>query len=116
MHGNEYGAAKWGDKIKFNKRYADKEKHNNKILSENIRMKYDSSTLKNNNTCVVGGSGAGKTSFFLTPNLLNQHGCNVITDPKGTLINELGPYLASQPDTRVYSINMCEMKKSMRFN
>ena len=86
MHGKEYGEAKWGDIKEFNKKFADMDNpSNNKIFSENIRFKYDSSTLRNNNTFVVGGSGSGKTSFFLTPNLLNLHGCNVFTDPKGYL-------------------------------
>ena len=72
MHGKEYGEAKWGDIKEFNKKFADMDNpSNNKIFSENIRFKYDSSTLRNNNTFVVGGSGSGKTSFFLTPNLLN---------------------------------------------
>ncbi len=117
MHGQEYGTAKWGDIHTFNSKFGDLENpKENKILSENIRFKYDSSTLKNNNIFVVGGSGAGKTSFFLTPNLLNLHGCNIYTDPKGTLVEELGPYLEAQPDTKVYTINMCEMNKSMHIN
>ena len=117
MHGKEYGEAKWGDIKKFNDKFADMDNpSNNKIFSENIRFKYDSSTLRNNNTFVVGGSGSGKTSFFLTPNLLNLHGCNIFTDPKGTLVEELGPWLEKQPDTRVYTINMCEMNKSMHIN
>ncbi len=117
MHGKEYGEAKWGDIKAFNKKFADMDNpSNNKIFSENIRFKYDSSTLRNNNTFVVGGSGSGKTSFFLTPNLLNLHGCNVFTDPKGTLVEELGPWLDKQPDTRVFTINMCEMNKSQHIN
>ncbi len=117
MHGKEYGEAKWGDIKAFNKKFADEENlSNNKIFSENIRFKYDSSTLRNNNTFVVGGSGSGKTSFFLTPNLLNLHGCNIFTDPKGTLVEELGPWLEKQPDTRVFTINMCEMNKSQHIN
>ena len=117
MHGKEYGEAKWGDIKACNKKFADEENpSNNKIFSENIRFKYDSSTLRNNNTFVVGGSGSGKTSFFLTPNLLNLHGCNIFTDPKGTLVEELGPWLEKQPDTRVFTINMCEMNKSQHIN
>ena len=116
MHGQEYGAAKWGDIAEFNRKYASEDEHENKILSENIRFKYDSSTLRNNNIVVVGGSGAGKTSFFLTPNLMNLHGCNIYTDPKGTLVEELGDYLRAQPDTKVYVINMCEMEKSAHIN
>ena len=58
MHGQEYGAAKWGDIAEFNREYASEDEHGNKILSENIRFKYDSSTLRNNNNVVVGGSGS----------------------------------------------------------
>ncbi|MCR5586756.1 MAG: type IV secretion system protein VirD4 [Lachnospiraceae bacterium] len=73
LHGKEYGEAKWGDIKEFNKKFADMDNpSNNKIFSENIRFKYDSSTLRNNNTFVVGGSVSGKTSFFLTPNLLKR--------------------------------------------
>ena len=136
IHGMEYGSAKWGDKNKFNEKYAhigsanevvasfDRKtklykgglSEHNKVLSENIRFKYDSSTLRNNNIMVVGGSGAGKTAFFLTPNLLSLHDCNIITDPKGSLLDEFGAFLSKQANTRVYSINMCEMEKSMHFN
>ena len=136
IHGLEYGSAKWGDRIKFNAKYAkvtadsdikavrDKStgkfigglSEANKVLSNNIRFRYDSSTLRNNNIIAVGGSGAGKTSFFLTPNLLSMHDCNIYTDPKGGLLEEFGAFLASQKDTRVYSLNMCEMEKSMHFN
>ena len=53
MHGQEYGAAKWGDIYLFNEKYAAEDEHENKILSENIRFKYDLSTLRNNNIVVV---------------------------------------------------------------
>ena len=58
---------------------------------------------------VVGGSGAGKTAFFLTPNLLSLHDCNIYTDPKGSLVEELGAWLSEQRDIRVYTLNLCEM-------
>ena len=86
------------------------------MLSENIRFRYDSDTLRNNNVLVVGGSGAGKTAFFLTPNLLSLHDCNIYTDPKGSLVEELGGWLGRQADTRVYVLNMCDMEKSLHFN
>lgn len=117
MHGEEHGTAKWGDIAAFNHKYADFHNlQNNKILSQNVMFSYNESTLRNNNVFVCGGSGAGKTSFMLTPNLLNCHDCNVYTDPKGTLLEEFGNFLAAQPDTEVYSINMCEMEKSMKIN
>ena len=60
-------------------------------------------TLRNNNIVVVGGSGAGKTAFFLTPNLMSLHDCNIYTDPKGSLAEEMGAWLAKQKNTRVYT-------------
>lgn len=116
MHGKEYGTASFGSIKEFNKKYKAENENENKILSENIRMKYDSSTLRNNNTFVVGGSGAGKTAFLVTPNSLNNHGSMVYTDPKGGLLEDYGNWLSKQPYTRVFQINLCEMEKSMRFN
>lgn len=90
MPGNEFGSAKWGEVRDFNEKYAAKDtgktselSAENKVLSQNVRFRYDSDTLRNNNIFVVGGSGAGKTAFFLTPNLMSLHDCNVYTDPKG---------------------------------
>ena len=107
----------------FNEKYAAKTADGegdlspeNKVLSQNVRFRYDSDTLRNNNVFVVGGSGAGKTAFFLTPNLLSLHDCNIYTDPKGSLVEELGAWLSGQRDTRVYTLNLCEMEKSMHFN
>lgn len=116
MPGNEFGSAKWGDINKFNQKYAHKEDKNNRILSENIRFRYAESTLRNNNTFIVGGSGAGKTSFVLTPNLLNAYGSNVITDSKGSTLEELGNYLQEQENTRVYVLNLIDFEKSMKIN
>ena len=116
MHGEEHGTSSWGSIKQFNKKYADSVESENKILSEHIRMTYDTRTLRNNNMFVVGGSGAGKTAFLVSPNLLNVHGSNIYTDPKGSLIEDYGEYLKKQPDTRVYCINLCEMDKSMKFN
>ena len=123
MPGNEFGSAKWGEVRAFNEKYAAQTEKNetelsseNKVLSQNVRFRYDSDTLRNNNVFVVGGSGAGKTAFFLTPNLMSLHDCNIYTDPKGGLAEELGAWLAEQKDTRVYTLNLCEMEKSMHFN
>ena len=123
MPGNEFGSAKWGEVREFNEKYAAKTADGegdlspeNKVLSQNVRFRYDSDTLRNNNVFVVGGSGAGRNAFFLTPNLLSLHDCNIYTDPKGSLVEELGAWLSEQRDTRVYTLNLCEMEKSMHFN
>ena len=105
MPGNEFGSAKWGEVRAFNEKYATRTEETksglfpeNKVLSQNVRFRYDSDTLRNNNIVVVGGSGAGKTAFFLTPNLMSLHDCNIYTDPKGSLAEELGAWLAKQKD------------------
>lgn len=117
MPGEEYGSAKWGNVKAFNKKFEDREdKSNNKILSENIRFRYDESTLLNNNTFIAGGSGTGKSASILTPNLLVNHSSMIYTDPKGSLIKKYGNYLASQDNTRVYFIDTVNMSKSMHFN
>ena len=123
MPGNEFGSAKWGEVRAFNEKYAARTEETksglspeNKVLSQNVRFRYDSDTLRNNNIVVVGGSGAGKTAFFLTPNLMSLHDCNIYTDPKGSLAEEMGAWLAKQKNTRVYTLNLCEMEKSMHFN
>ena len=60
---------------------------------------------------IVGGSGAGKTAFAVSPNRLNNSCSGVYTDPKGGLLEDYGEYLKAQPYTRVYQINLCEYGK-----
>ena len=116
LPGLEHGGARWGDIKAFNQKYSDPAEKRNRVLSENIRFRYDASTLRNGNLFVVGGSGAGKTSFLLTPNLLIGYGSNLITDSKGTTLEEFGNYLSAQKDTRVYSLNLIDFDKSMHIN
>ena len=89
MPGNEFGSAKWGEVRAFNEKYAARTEETksglspeNKVLSQNVRFRYDSDTLRNNNIVVVGGSGAGKTAFFLTPNLTRKNGSAATLDRK----------------------------------
>ena len=96
-HGEEYGSAKWGTEKDFEP-YADENKWNNIPLtsSEWLRMtrpahpKYD----RNKNILIVGGSGAGKTRGFVKPNLMQMHSSYVVTDPKGTVLEEVGTMLS----------------------
>lgn len=92
MFGKEYGSADWADIVSFNKKFADWDESGNKkvlttynrILTQSARISYDSSkTLLNNNQVVIGGSGSGKTAFFVSPNLLQFHASNIYTDPNG---------------------------------
>lgn len=95
-HGEEYGSAKWGTEKDFEP-YTDSNKWNNIPLTqtESLRMtrpehpKYD----RNKNILIVGGSGAGKTRGFVKPSLMQMHSSYVVTDPKGTIVLELGNML-----------------------
>lgn len=101
LHGKEYGTAQWGDISKINKRFADeKNSSHNRIYSQNLRIGMDGSKTRiNNNAFIVGGSGAGKSLFELTPNLYQASphflypGSFVFTDPKGELLQKNGKLL-----------------------
>lgn len=122
MHGKEYGTGRWGDINEFNSKNTQKCKKGklandgNRILSKYIRVAYDTTvTQRNNNQVIIGGSGSGKSAFILTPNLLNLHGSNVFTDPKGVLIKDYGNYLMKH-NVDVQALNLCDMDQSMRYN
>lgn len=87
--GEEYGSADYGDINKLKKELTDEESSNNMICSKNIDISMNTrKTFLNNNICVIGGSGSGKTRFFNKPNIL-QMNCNiVVTDPKTSLVRE----------------------------
>ena len=70
---------------------------------------------RNLNCCIIGGSGSGKTRFWLTPNLLQAHSSYVIVDPKGGLIGQTGSFLMKQ-GYRIKVFNSIDFKKSMRYN
>ena len=71
--------------------------------------------MQEKNILVIGGSGSGKTRFFVKPNLLQCHSSYVVTDPKGTILNEVGALL-DRKDYRIKSLNLINFKKSMRHN
>lgn len=127
--GEEHGTSKWGSIKRLNKQLAClmtgyflcfprkvPDAGKNRIISEHLRISYDTSkTLLNNNILVIGGSGSGKTAFFIIPNLLVCFGSNVFADPKGMLIKELGNYLLAK-GVRVLSLNLVDMQKSCQYN
>ena len=117
MPGKEMGSAEWGEPEKFNKELKDPDpEKDNMVLSQNLRKAYDMRlTLLNNNIVVIGGSGAGKTAGFIASNLLQFHGSNVYTDPKGDTLKDFAPALIKE-GVRVVVINLCEMIKSHRYN
>ena len=80
----EHGSAKWGEVKEINKRYQQKPKDSNKILSQHLSIGYNAKLHRRNfNTIVVGGSGAGKTRFYAKPNLMQCNTSFVCLDPKG---------------------------------
>ena len=96
-HGMEYGSARWGTREDIAP-YIDPVFQNNVILTKtesltmNSRPK-DPKTARNKNVLVIGGSGSGKTRFWLKPNLMQMHSSYVVTDPKGTILVECGKML-----------------------
>lgn len=83
----EYGSAKWANPKNINKKYADKNIYQNKLLSQNVRIGLDGKKHRRNlNTLVIGGSGAGKTRFYGKPNIMQCNTSFVILDPKGGAI------------------------------
>ena len=118
-HNEEYGSARWGrheDIVPFE----DPDFSQNVILSqtEHITMSSRPSQPKyarNKNVLVVGGSGSGKTRFFIKPNMLQMHSSFVVTDPKGTLLPEIGNALYKNK-YRMKFFNTINFKKSMHYN
>ena len=82
--GEEHGSAKWGDPKQICKKYADKDKSQNVILTQNVRIGLDGRKHRRTlNVLVVGGSGAGKTRFYAKPNIMQANTSFVILDPNG---------------------------------
>ncbi len=118
-HNVEYGSARWGTHADIEP-YMDPVFANNVILSQTERLTMSSRPknpkyARNKNILVVGGSGSGKTRFVLKPNLLQMHSSYVVTDPKGTVVNECGNALVKN-GYKVKIFNTINFKKSMRYN
>ncbi len=115
----EYGSARWGTREDIAP-FVDPVFENNVILTqtESLMMSNrpkDPKNARNKNVLVVGGSGSGKTRFFIKPQLLQAHSSYVITDPKGGLVNETGTFLMRK-NYRVKIFNTINFKKSMHYN
>lgn len=115
----EYGSARWGTSADI-KPYMDEKPEQNIILTATEGLTMNSRPKKpkyarNKNVLIVGGSGAGKTRFWLKPNLMQLHSSYVITDPKGTLILECGKLLQKN-GYRIKILNTIDFKKSMHYN
>ncbi|MCL1876408.1 MAG: type IV secretory system conjugative DNA transfer family protein, partial [Synergistaceae bacterium] len=115
----EYGSARWGNR-KDIEPYLDPEPDNNIILTatESLTLNsrpHDPKYARNKNVLVVGGSGSGKTRFFLKPNLMQLHSSYVVTDPKGQVLVECGNLLRRNK-YEIKVLNTIDFSKSMRYN
>ena len=118
-HGMEYGSARWGNAKDIEPFIAPKFS-DNIILTKTERLMMsnrppDPKNARNKNVLVVGGSGSGKTRFWLKPNLLQCHSSYVVTDPKGSIVVECGNVLLKN-GYKVRILNTINFKKSMHYN
>ena len=118
-HNIEYGAARFGT-VEDIRPYIDPKFQNNIILTQTERLTMNSrpknaKTARNKNVLIVGGSGSGKTRFFIKPNLMQLHSSYVVTDPKGQLVLETGRLL-ERAGYKISVLNTINFKKSMHYN
>jgi type IV secretion system protein VirD4 len=119
-HGEEYGSARWGTP-KDIEPYMDKANFENNILltaTESLQMNGRPSSPKyarNKNVLIIGGSGSGKTRFFVKPNIMQMHSSYCITDPKGTILLEVGKMLQKN-GYRIKVLNTINFAKSCHYN
>ena len=117
--GIEYGSARWGTPEDI-KPYIDEDFFSNILLTNTERLTMNSRPknpkfARNKNVLVIGGSGSGKTRFFVKPNLMQMHSSFVVTDPKSTLLIECGKML-QKGGYKIRSLNTINFKKSMHYN
>lgn len=117
--GSEYGSARWGT-AKDIQPFINPDFYQNIPLTQTERLTMESRPkipkyARNKNIICIGGSGSGKTRFFIKPSLMNLHSSYVVTDPKGTLIIECGQMLINGGYT-IKSLNTINFKKSMHYN
>ena len=118
-HGVEYGSARWGTAADIAP-YIDPDFFQNIPMTTTERLTMASRPkepkyARNKNILVIGGSGSGKTRFFCKPSLLQAHSSYVVTDPKGTLLPEVGTFLRRKK-YRIKCLNLINFKKSMHYN
>ena len=118
-HGMEYGTARWGTQRDIEP-FIDPEFQNNVILTRTERLMMGNrpknpANARNKNVLIVGGSGSGKTRFWLKPNLLQCHSSYVVTDPKGDIVIDCGKALTKN-GYRIKIFNTINFRKSMHYN
>ena len=119
-HNQEYGSARWGTHADIEP-FMDSKFENNVILTATERLTMSNrpknpATARNKNVLIVGGSGSGKTRFWLKPNLLQMHSSYVVTDPKGSILVECGYALQTIGKYEVKVFNTINFNKSMHYN
>ena len=119
-HNQEYGSARWGTHADIEP-FMDPKFENNVILTATERLTMSNrpknpATARNKNVLIVGGSGSGKTRFWLKPNLLQMHSSYVVTDPKGSILVECGYVLQTIGKYEVKVFNTINFSKSMHYN
>ena len=115
----EYGSARWGTREDIQP-YINPVFQQNVILTQTEHLTMESRpknpvTARNKNVIIIGGSGSGKTRFWLKPNLMQCHSSYVVTDPKGSILIECGKLLQKE-DYRIKFFNTINFKKSMHYN
>ncbi len=118
-HNEEYGSARWGTHADIEP-FMDPKFEKNVILTATERLMMSNrpknpANARNKNVLIVGGSGSGKTRFWLKPNLLQMHSSYVVTDPKGTIVLECGHALQKN-GYEIRILNTINFKKSMHYN
>ena len=117
--GKEYGSARWGSR-KDIEPYMDENFQNNILLTKTERLSMNGRPsnpkyARNKNVLVIGGSGSGKTRFYVKPNLMQMHSSYCVTDPKGTIVLECGKMLEDN-GYEIRILNTINFKKSMKYN
>ncbi|HGA0160445.1 TPA: VirD4-like conjugal transfer protein, CD1115 family [Streptococcus agalactiae] len=117
--GKEYGSARWGT-TKDIQPYVDEKFQNNILLTQTERLTMNGRPAnpkyaRNKNVLVIGGSGSGKTRFYVKPNLMQMHSSYCVTDPKGTIVIECGKMLEDN-GYEIKILNTINFKKSMKYN
>ena len=117
--GREYGSARWGNR-KDIEPYMDEKFQNNILLTKTERLSMNGRPsnpkyARNKNVLVIGGSGSGKTRFYVKPNLMQMHSSYCVTDPKGTIVLECGKMLEDN-GYEIRILNTINFKKSMKYN
>ena len=114
--GEEHGSAVWGDVREINRKYSEKDFLANKLMTQNVRISYDSRKHRRNLlTIIIGGSGAGKTRFYAKPNLMQANTSFVVLDPKGENLRDTG-YLLEAKGYDVRVLDLINMEKSYCYN